>query len=343
MVITAFSLPSGGWPRWWIRPPGLLARCLGPFIARWMRAKHRRIARTTMDTSQVPVVVIGNIVLGGTGKTPVVANLVTALRAAGFSPGIVSRGYGRSGRTGTRAVTPYSDPVEVGDEPVMLAAQCGVPLIVGARRRDAVHRVIHDHSVDVVVCDDGLQHEGLGRDLSICVFSATQGIGNGQVLPFGPLREPLDVVNDYDAVVVRHTDDAEAALVHMGVSIQQPVFQSLNGSLAVYRSDQPDTRWPLTHFSGQTFQAVAGIANPKVFFDGLQDAGLLITEHVFADNHAYTEDDVALLGEPLITTEKDAVKLVHLSPSPIWVVALETEQAALNAWVIAQLQQWSTT
>lgn len=342
MVIMAFSLASSGWPRWWIRPPGLLARCLSPLIARWMRAKHVRIAKTATVNADVPVVVVGNVVVGGTGKTPVVASLVAALRGAGFSPGIVSRGYGRSSRTGTRAVTPHSDPIEVGDEPVMLAAQCGVPVVVGTRRRDAVYRVIHDYSVDVVVCDDGLQHEGLGRDLSLCVFNATQGIGNGQVLPFGPLREPLDVVHGYDAVVVRHADAAEDALLRMGVLAQQPVFPSINGALAVYRSDQPDRRWPVTHLAGQSLQAVAGIANPKAFFDALQAAGLLITPHVFADHHGYSEDDVALLGEPLITTEKDAVKLVHFSPSPIWVVALETEQAALNAWVIAQLQQWST-
>ena len=339
-MITALSLPTRGWPRWWMRPPGVLARALGRIIARWMRSKHQRILRATTDQMQVPVIVIGNLVVGGTGKTPIVSNLVSALIAAGMSPGIVSRGYGRASRTGTRVVSAQSDPSEVGDEPVMLATQCQVPVVVGSRRRDAVKRLIHDHVVDVVVCDDGLQHEGLNRHLSVCVFNALQGVGNGQVLPFGPLREPLDVTSNYDAVVVRHTTDAQAALTAMGVSVTGPVFASTTEALVVYRSDQPQLRWPLAHLAGQSMQAVAGIASPDPFFEALEEAGLHLHRHVFADHHAYTEDDVALLGEPLITTEKDAVKLVHLSPSPIWVVALETEQAAFNAWILSQLEPW---
>lgn len=339
-MITALSLPPHGWPRWWTRAPGIFARLLIPVIERWMRAKHQRILRAARDQSQVPVVVIGNLVVGGTGKTPIVANLVSALIAAGLRPGIVSRGYGRASRTGTRVVSAQSDPGEVGDEPVMLAMQCDVPVVVGSRRREAVRRLIHDHGVDVVVCDDGLQHEGLDRHVSVCVFNALQGVGNGQVLPFGPLREPLDLVTNYDAVVVRHTTEAHGAAAAMGAAITSPVFASINEALMVYRSDQPQTRWPLDHLADQTMQAVAGIAYPDPFFEALENAGLRITRHVFADHHAYTEDDVALLGEPLITTEKDAVKLVHLSPSPIWVVALETEQAAFNAWVLTQLEPW---
>jgi len=208
---------------------------------------------------------------------------------------------------------------------------------------DAIRQIVSDFSVDVVVCDDGLQHSGLGRDLSICVFNAKQGVGNAQVLPFGPLREPLDVVGDFDAVVVRQTDEPEAVLSAMGVMTHKPVFASTNGPLVVYRSDQPDRRIPLSALSGQHFQAVAGIANPELFFDSLESEGLQIERHAFSDHHPYTEDDMALLGEPVITTEKDAVKLVHLTPSTLWVVALRTEQSALNAWVIDQLTQWSSS
>jgi tetraacyldisaccharide 4'-kinase len=306
-----------------------------------MHRKRQRIAHASRVVRDIPVVCIGNLVVGGSGKSPLIQSLCMQLKQAGFRPGIVSRGYGGRVRHLPIEVSEYTTPQGVGDEPVMLFQQTHVPVVVCRDRARAVERLHHHHPVDVILADDGLQNTRLWRDLSICVFHDAQGIGNGLELPFGPLREPLTVVDAMDAVVVRGASDGEASLQRMGIATSTPVFTSESHMVSAYRSDRPEEHHPLTSLADLgEFHAFAGIASPHRFFDGLKQAGLSVIEHQFPDHYAYQTDDV-IDGGLMITTEKDAVKLVHFTETPFWVVPLESTQAAFEAWLIAQLQQWS--
>jgi len=329
------------WPARWSRPASTLSRVLSPLIATWMHRKRRHIASAPRVVQEIPVVCIGNLVVGGSGKSPLVQSVCAHLKEAGFRPGIVSRGYGGRVRNLPIEVSENTSPQAVGDEPVMLFKRTRVPVVVCQDRARAVERLHHHHGVDVILSDDGLQNTRLWRDLSVCVFNHTQGIGNGLQLPFGPLREPLTVLDQMDAIVVRGTADAEKSLQKMGIATKTPVFASESHMAYAYRSDAPEEHYALETLAQYgEFHAFAGIASPRRFFEGLEQAGLSIIEYAFPDHHEYREHDVIDDGL-MITTEKDAVKLVHLAKSPFWVVALDSTQPAFEAWLTARLQQWS--
>ncbi len=311
-----------------------------PFIQSWMAKNRARIDRATPHPSGIPVICIGNLVVGGSGKSPVVGSLATLLKAEGYQPGIVSRGYGGLARHLPIDVRADSRAERVGDEPLMLHRQTGCPVVVCKDRARAVDFLHHHYRVDVILSDDGLQHAPLWRDLSICVFHAEQGIGNGLPLPFGPLREPLSALEHMDAIVVRGTSDAALALQNLGIETAVPCFASETSLAMAYRSDRPEVRVPIGELAAQgTWHAVAGIAAPDRFFAGLEAHGLSVEAHPFPDHHAYTEKDLEE-WPLLLTTEKDAVKLVHCRKTPFWVASLELAQAAFDAWILEKLTRW---
>lgn len=277
-----------------------------------------------------PVVVVGNITAGGTGKTPTVLWLVEELRARGFSPGIVSRGYGGS-RSGTSMrVDPDSDASVVGDEPVLLARRAQCPVAVDADRVRAAEMLVED-GVNVIIADDGLQHRRLQRNFEICVIDGTRGLGNRHLLPAGPLRESPRRLDHIDLVLMnggeRGTPAYRFELVASDAS-------RLNASLAR----------PLSGFRGKTVHAVAGIGNPQRFFDLLREQGIQVIEHSFPDHAAIRISDLNFSDDfDVFMTEKDAVKLGRNLADKFWFVPVEFKMdadisAALIERIIVRLQ-----
>jgi tetraacyldisaccharide 4'-kinase len=252
------------------------------------------------------VIVVGNVIAGGAGKTPVVLAVLEHLRRQGIAVGAISRGYGRIGHECIE-VHPEDDPARVGDEPLLLRRAGGVPVFVAPRRAEAARALLAAYpATQLIVSDDGLQHHALERDLEICVFDA-RGIGNGWLLPAGPLREPWPRPVD---LVLR---DAAAP-------VQGDVLQRRLASTA-RRADGSSIA--LADLRGAPVHALAGIANPEAFFAMLREAGLsLAATHALPDHHDFAAGVPAPAAATLLCTEKDAVKLWRLRPDA-WAVPLE--------------------
>jgi tetraacyldisaccharide 4'-kinase len=260
----------------------------------------------------VPVIVVGNIVAGGAGKTPLTIALVEALRARGRKPGVVSRGYGGSACS-PLLLGAQPDPAMTGDEPALIKLRTGAPVAIGARRAEAA-RLLLPEGVDVIVADDGLQHYVLARDIEICVIDGARRFGNGRLLPAGPLREPESRLRDVDFIVCNggETHDGE---VPMRLTISNAV--ALAG---------PSHVSPLAAFSGKRVHALAGIGHPQRFFDTLRALGIEVVEHPFPDHHRYTAADLAFGdGLPVLMTEKDAVKCRAFATENAWAVPATAE------------------
>jgi len=256
----------------------------------------------------VPVIVVGNITVGGTGKTPLVMWLVERLRGMGRHPGVVSRGYGRRTAGAPHRVTADSDPAEVGDEPLLIARRCACPVAVAAQRVRAARMLMADDLCDVIVCDDGLQHYALARDLEIAVLDGSRRLGNGRCLPAGPLREPASRLQGVDLVVVNgEPHEGECAMRLAGERVQALQDATLEQPLAAWR--------------GRRVHAVAGIGNPQRFFAQLRAHGLEVIEHPFPDHHPFEAREL-LFGDtcPVLMTEKDAVKCRGFAGSDRWTV-----------------------
>jgi tetraacyldisaccharide 4'-kinase len=273
----------------------------------------------------IPVIVVGNITVGGSGKTPLVLWIAEFLKAKGWSPAIVSRGYkGKS--EAPRAATIASEAADVGDEPIVLSRRSGCPVWVGADRLAVIAALRAAHpDADVVILDDGLQHYRLRRDLEIAVVDA-RGLGNGFLLPAGPLREPAWRLRSVDAVVAN------------GLSGKQDFAMVLQGDLLHRMTDSRD-RQPLKAFAGQKVHAVAGIGDPKRFFLQLGAAGIKVQPHPFPDHHAFAPDDLEFGdGLPVLMTEKDAVKLRHAARPNWWVLPVTARlDAAFGDWLLRRL------
>ncbi len=267
----------------------------------------------------VPVIVVGNVMVGGVGKTPITMALVNHLKAQGFRVGVLSRGYGRK-TSSTLAVSPRSNSLSVGDEPLLIARSCQVPVFVGNSRLDAGHALLSVHpDVQVLVCDDGLQHWPLARDLELCVFDE-RGVGNGHLLPAGPLREtwprqPLQHAStgeDVPCLVVKTSGEAG------------PHEFAVQRQLADYAVQADGTQRSLASWWDTPVQALAGIAKPDKFFAMLREQGLNVAHTHALPDHADLQDlhiDPAL-GD-VLCTEKDAVKLWLQHPQA-WAVPLQT-------------------
>ncbi|HZX28823.1 MAG TPA: tetraacyldisaccharide 4'-kinase [Telluria sp.] len=294
-----------------------------------------RLGLAQAERLPVPVIVVGNIFVGGTGKTPLTIWLAQALRAQGRHPGVISRGFGR-GAEGVRAVDAHAQASEVGDEPLLIARRTACPVFVGRRRAEAGRALLAAHpEVDILIADDGLQHYALARDAEVMLFDA-RGAGNGWLLPAGPLREPRG--RRRDATVV-NAPELTAALAAATGARDGPVYaMRLVGAVAQRLSD-PSERVPLAQLSGRRVCAAAGIGNPGRFFAMLRAAGLEPQELPLPDHYDFSGDPFAGIGaDVILITEKDAVKcgqLEHLKSDPrLWVVPVA---AQIDAALVQQL------
>jgi tetraacyldisaccharide 4'-kinase len=288
-----------------------------------------------------PVIVVGNLTVGGTGKTPLVIWLVEQLRAQGLRPGVVLRGYGgNDSRAAPRAVEPDSDPAEVGDEAVLLRLRTGAPVMIGRDRVRAAQKLVSSAGVDVVIADDGLQHLRLARDFEIAVIDAARGLGNGYLLPAGPLREPRERLTTVSAIVL----NGNGAVEGEAPGARNAFTMRLSG----------EQLWPLSgrgqpnalgNLSGQRVHAIAGIGNPQRFFTHLSAAGLEVLAHPFPDHHRYQVHELEF-GDalPVLMTEKDAVKCRAFAALNGWYLPVAAsfapeESAALLARLQLNLQR----
>ena len=314
---------------WWQARPTLLAQALRPLSGLYRALAWLARARAgPPQRAPVPVVVVGNLVLGGTGKTPVVIALVAALAAAGRRPGVISRGHARA-QQGTRCVPAEGDAAEFGDEPVLIRRRTGVPVAVGRRRLDAARLLCAEHpELDVIVADDGLQHHALAHDAALVVFD-DRGAGNGLLLPAGPLREPLpaQALAHWHILYSGTTVSTALAgsLTRRGISRALPLAAWLQGHQAEAVA--------LRELRGRTLLALAGIGVPEKFFKALELAGLRIQRLPQRDHARYDRMPAPPWPEgtpEVVTTEKDAVKLAAAADSPtrVWVVPLDCELPA---------------
>jgi tetraacyldisaccharide 4'-kinase len=305
---------------WWRQDRSVLAHALRP--AAWLYRALFLLDRARAAgglRAPVPTVVVGNVVVGGVGKTPLVIALVQALQAAGFRPGVLSRGYGRRGRTAL-AVTLHSEPQDVGDEPLLIHRRTGAPTWVGARRLATARALCAaEPEVDVLVCDDGLQHHALRPDAALLVFDA-RGAGNGLLLPAGPLREPVPLAAAPNTWVVYTASAASTPLP--GVCVPRALWRAV--PLEAWRNGTLAGAMPLAELRGLPLTALAGIGSPEAFFSALEAHGLTIQRHALPDHAHYgTTPPWPAATSAVITTEKDAVKLTP-SQVPVWVVPLDS-------------------
>jgi tetraacyldisaccharide 4'-kinase len=303
-------------PRHWFdgAPVPPVASLLEPVYAGALKLRaglfHLRLL--SRKRAPVPVIVVGNVTVGGTGKTPMTISLVQRLRAAGWNPGVASRGYGRNDEGTPRWVDMQTAPADGGDEPVLIARRTGARVRVDRNRVAAAHALAAE-GCDIVVCDDGLQHYRLRRDLEIEVIDGRRRYGNGRLLPAGPLREPAERAMRCDFRVV---NGGNAGFGEWAMTLRSERAVPMAGGKPLL----------LSAFSGHRVHAVAGIGNPARFFDMLRDYGIGVVPHAFDDHHAYTHEDLAFGSElPVLMTEKDAVKCASFAGDWAYSVPIDAE------------------
>ncbi len=279
--------------------------------------------------TQVPIIVIGNITVGGTGKTPLVIWLTDQLKRAGFTPGIISRGYGVNNHQSIE-VSLGSLPSEVGDEPVLLMRRTGCPVFVNIDRVFAAKSLLQGHpACNVIISDDGLQHYRMQRDIELVVVDAARGFGNQMLLPAGPLREPVSRLKQVDAVI------------YNGKPTDLDGFEMSLQVTGIRRVDDPRIEASLDVLANVPIKAVAGIGNPKRFFQQLRDLELVIEEHMFPDHHAYRPEDLAFAGDAVVLmTEKDAVKCAAFAKQNWWYLPVDALlDKALADYIVQKLRK----
>ena len=299
-----------------------------PYAAavRLRRAVYRRGLRKSYRIG-APVVVVGNIAVGGAGKTPLVVWLVRRLRRHGYRPGVICSGYRGTARARPQYVREDSDPAAVGDEAVLLAKRCGRPVMAGRDRVAAARSLVRRFGCDVVVSDDGLQHYRLARDLEIAVLDGRRRHGTGRCLPAGPLREPVSRLRSVDFVVAKEgrAREGEYRMELTGRTLRRVADDAVSIDAA--------------ELSSSPVHAVAGIGNPASFFGRLRDLGLGIVPRVFPDHHPFSAGDIEFPdGQPVIMTEKDAVKCRGFAGKRHWYLPVDAEvDPALEPDLIARL------
>lgn len=277
----------------------------------YLRRVLYRLGVLASYRAPLPVLVVGNISVGGTGKTPLIIELVKQLQGRGVRPGVISRGYGGQSDHWPRQVDDATPASLVGDEPRLIYQRTGCPVVVGPDRRADVEMLLSRHECDVVLCDDGMQHYALRRDAEIAVVDARRQFGNGLCLPAGPLREPVSRLSSVDAVLFNGGQADQCAFS----------LQAMN-CLPVGQAESPARA--LKDFSGQTVHAVAGIGHPARFFSMLESQGIRVIPHAFADHHDYRESDLDFNDElAVLMTEKDAVKCGQFTRANLWSVPVE--------------------
>ncbi len=296
----------------------------------WLRRLAYQYGIVKSQRLSVPVIVVGNINVGGSGKTPAVIWLVEQLIKRGFKPGVISRGYGGSARLPTK-VTAASDASVAGDEPVLIANRCDCPVWVGENRVEVGKDLLDAHpECNVIISDDGLQHYRLVRDVEIAVVDG-ESLPNARLLPAGPLREPYTRLNKVDAIICN------------GEKISAAFQMQLIGE-RFYNLADPSITATASDFNRKIVRAMAGIGKPERFYDHLCDLGLTFTSVSFEDHHAYTAKDLtAIECDILVMTEKDAVKCKPFAQAHHWVLPVEAQiDDALMPLILAKLQHKST-
>ena len=299
--------------RWMIllMPFSLLYR-----IVIWLRRKAYRIGLFSSRKLPVPVIIVGNITVGGTGKTPLVAWIANYLKTAGYHPGVVSRGYRGKAGSWPQQVRADSDPTMVGDEAVLLAGLCNCPMSVAPDRVAAASALIEHNHCDIIVSDDGLQHYAMQRDVEIAVIDGIRRFGNGLPLPAGPLREPIERLKEVDIIVVNG----------LGGGSEFPMKMKPGDAIKLVDAGQ---QCELSGFEGQQVHGVAAIGNPERFFASLRQAGMLVEEHAFPDHYFFRKEDITFDdNKPVLMTGKDAVKCRHLAGNNHWYVPVNTTMTA---------------
>ncbi|CAH0990005.1 Tetraacyldisaccharide 4'-kinase [Sinobacterium norvegicum] len=311
----------------WYQPESVddwSVRLLKPLAAVVKTVARRRYRDFTanpaaQDKPRCPVIVVGNITVGGTGKTPVVIYLIELLRRQGFTPGVVSRGYGGKAGHYPMRVTADSLGSEAGDEPLLIASRTGCPVVVDPNRTQAISALLSQTDCDIVISDDGLQHFAMARDLDIVVVDGHRGLGNQLCLPAGPLREPVERLADVDFILHNST---EATLPTAANGVAQAVFTLQPGD-AINCFDH-SRRGVKTLAELGDIAAIAGIGHPQRFFSMLTTLGLSTTNTGYADHYAYSAQDLADKHEPVIVmTEKDAVKCRDFADRRCWYIPIE--------------------
>ncbi len=299
---------------WYQTSPAHLILLPASWLFRALTALRRTLYRLHLLTSYrlpVPVIVIGNISVGGTGKTPLTLAIAQQLTDAGLHPVIISRGYG--GTAQMRQVTQQDLPAEVGDEPLLMAKRGICPVWIGRDRAAAAKLALAAHpQCDLLLCDDGLQHYRLQRDFEIVVVDGARRFGNGRLLPAGPLREPVTRLKHVDAVVV-NSGPIESGQYEM----------RLSGDI-FYNLKDPARQASAAELRHLKLHAVAGIGHPQRFFDSLSAMGLAFTAHAYPDHHPYSRADLAFDAcDALLLTEKDAVKCAPYADERYWVLRVD--------------------
>ena len=279
-------------------------------------------------TLSVPVIIVGNITVGGTGKTPLVIWLANYLKKQGYQPGIVSRGYKGQAHRWPQQVRPDSDPHVVGDEAILLASHTDCPIAVAPQRILAVNTLLEKYNCNVIISDDGLQHYAMPRDIEISVLDEVRRYGNRRCLPAGPLREPIRRLKKIDFLVVKGPALRNQFSTAMGANNTKAVsvaeFPMHYNIGLLQHLKYPKLNQTLAEFRGKTVHAVAGIGHPNRFFNRLRDHGLKLRCHEFPDHHAYQESDVVFNDDfPVIMTEKDAVKCRQFATKHHWYLPIE--------------------
>ncbi len=272
----------------------------------------------------VPVIVVGNISVGGTGKTPFVIWLAQALRQQGYRPGIITRGYGGQSQRWPLLVTTQTDPLMAGDEAVLLAQRTGVPVSAGPDRVQAAEYLLQQTNANVIVSDDGLQHYRLGRDLSVIMLDGQRHLGNGWRLPAGPLREPASRMDEADVVIGKTDSPSEAVLPAGALAMHLSLWDAV--------SILDGARRPLAGFAGRPVHALAGIGHPQQFFEALRKHGLQVDGRAMPDHAALAPADLAFDDDaPVLMTEKDAIKCRGMQLPHHWCVPASADFSQQDA------------
>ena len=316
---------------WYQGHPALaVLRPLEALYRRVVKTRRARFLNGESDSyrAPVPVIVVGNITVGGTGKTPLILWVIEHCRARGLRVGVVSRGYGARPPNTPWRVRPGQAAQEAGDEPLLIVQRTGVALMIDPDRPRAVRALLAAEPLDLILCDDGLQHYRLARDLELVLVDAARGLGNGRCLPAGPLREPAERLQAVDAVLYNGAprDSAEG----FAFNLQPSALVELSSGEA----------WPLGHFPpGQPLHAVAGIGNPQRFFATLEALHWRPIPHPFPDHAVYSRERLSFSPElPVVMTEKDAVKCRAFAPPGWSYLQVQAEPStAFVAWFDAQL------
>ena len=316
--------------RWYgPRKPGVFLTGLERVFLQAIKARQNayRTGRKPVERLPVPVIVVGNLSVGGTGKTPFTLWLAELLMTHGYRPGIISRGYGGITPSHPLIVDADTPPEEAGDEPVLIARRSGCPVCIFPRRADAGRALLASTDCDILIADDGLQHYALGRDIEIAVVDGVRLFGNGHCLPAGPLREPPARLQGVDWVIYSGTGPADS------------IVMNLAGNTAINLAD-PNQHRPLVQFVGSVVFAMAGIGHPQRFFDDLRRQGLAVDVRAFPDHHRYRPEDLAFAGaSPLLMTEKDAVKCQRFASPNHWYVPVQAQlPAAFGEQLLTQLK-----